>query len=122
MALYYCPLCNKKFFIDNINAVEETITCSMCGSSINIKQLAEEYNNQKRQNVTLKETEKISRSDENAYSTNTIPANNNEDISLKIQKKQLEELESIKNMLKFFTILTIISLVISFISAMFIMS
>lgn len=117
MAIYYCPLCNKKFFIDNINDVDETITCSMCGSSINIKQLAEEYE-QKRQNVTFEETEIISRTDETTYSTNTVPTNTNEDISLKIQKRQLEELESIKNMLKFFTILTVISLVISFISAL----
>lgn len=121
MAIYYCPLCNKKFFIDNIEEMDETITCSMCGSTINIKQLAEEYE-QKRQNVTFEETDIISRSDENTYDTNAIfTNNNNEDISLMIQKKQLEELESIKNMLKFFTILTVISLIISFISIMFVM-
>ena len=117
MAIYNCPKCNKRYFLDDKeqNSVEfqREFKCEFCGTGykgITVKQSEPTEDNAEAPNVSQSQN-------------NTTPANAQTvsdksaewELLLKIERKQLETLDSIKGMMKFFTILTCINIIASII-------
>lgn len=111
MAIYYCPKCNKKYFLDdkeqNSPEFQREFKCGFCGTGFDNEQGNVVNPTLKSIDNDIKEIHK-----QNVQTNNTSAE---WELLLKIERKQLETLEDIKSMIKFFFILTIIGLVISII-------
>lgn len=89
MSVYYCPRCNKKYFIDcEINeAVENSFKCEFCGYS----------------KVSTKTCNDVS------AETNNNETSNNE--LLKLEYRKVNLLQDIRNMMKLFYVTSIIGII-----------
>ncbi len=122
MAIYYCPKCNKRYFLDdreqNSPEFQSEFKCEFCGTRFDNKQ----------GNVSKSNSKSISESTENnikevqvADVNQTTQVNSTSstaaewELLLKIQRKQLETLEDIRGMIKFFFICAIIGIILSII-------
>lgn len=96
MAIYYCPSCNKKYFLDcDIDeSFENDFKCEFCGHS--------KYSNKSKQNNVQIENQ----------TTNTKP----NDELLKIEYQKLDLLKSMHKMMKFFYITSIAGIILLIIS------
>lgn len=96
MAIYYCPSCNKKYFLDcDIDeSFENDFKCEFCGYS-------KSSNKSKQNNVQMEK-----------QTTNTKP----NDELLKIEYHKLDLLKDIHKMMKFFYITSIVGIVLLIIS------
>lgn len=120
MAIYYCPKCNKRYFLDDkeqsSQEFQREFKCEFCGTGFDDKQGSVNKSNNK---PISENTESNNIEDTNVSQTtqtNNVPNTSAEwDLLLKIERKQLETLQDIKSMIKFFFILTIIGLVLSII-------
>ena len=119
MAIYICPKCNKRYFLndkeqDSIEFQHE-FKCEFCGTGY--KESVVKQSEPAKDNT---EIPNISQNQNNTGFINSQSMSNKSgdwELLLKIERKQLDTLENIKSMIKFFFILTIISLVLSFIIA-----
>lgn len=93
MAIYYCPKCNKRYFLDcNIDeSFENDFECEFCGYS---KSFTQQSNNNS--TTTVQDT------NENKF--------NNE--FLKIEHQKISLLKDLHKMMKFFYITSIIGIVL----------
>lgn len=112
MAIYTCPKCNKRYFLDNktqqSSDFQKTFKCEFCGTGYNNHEPDLNPNVENKQDVPNK-----SYSETLQHNTDASIPNNDMQKLIQLQYKQLETLESIKGMLKFFVVLTIIGLIIS---------
>lgn len=122
MAIYYCPKCNRRYFLDD---KEQTSTefqrefkCEFCGTGFDNKQgdvskskrmPASEYIEN---NVEEVHTADVSQTVQADRATSTSAE---WELLLKIERKQLETLEDIKGMIKFFFVCAIIGIILSII-------
>lgn len=123
MAIYYCPKCNKRYFLDdkeqNSPEFQREFKCEFCGTGFDNKQGSVNKSNSK----PISESAESSNIDEvhTTGGSQTTQANNSPNTSaewellLKIERKQLETLEDIKGMIKFFFICAIIGIILSII-------
>ena len=102
MAMYKCPVCNKKYAVEDAfpNTFTETsITCSACGSKLEI--MDDNYTEE-----TYDSTEEIH--DDNIYMGG-------------LMREQLKTLKSIEKMTRFFYRLTWVGIVFSIIYWLFVL-
>lgn len=112
MAIYYCPKCNKKYFLDDETQFSKEFQlefkCEFCGTSYKGIQSATSKVN----NVEQEKNDNHVEEPKEKFVSPQMQSNTAEmELLLKIERKQLETLESIRSMLKFFFVLTIIGLV-----------
>lgn len=122
MAIYYCPKCNKRYFLDdkeqNSPEFQREFKCGFCGTGFDDKQGSVSKSNSKpiSENTESNNIEEVHINENQTTQTNNVPNTSAEwELLLKIERKQLETLEDIKGMIKFFFILTIIGIVLSII-------
>lgn len=120
MAIYYCPKCNKRYFLDdkeqNSSEFQREFKCEFCGTGFDDKQGSVSKSNSKpiSESTERDNIEKIHNTVNQSTQANNTPNTSAEwELLLKIERKQLETLEDIKSMIKFFFVLTIIGLVLS---------
>ena len=122
MAIYYCPKCNKKYFLDDKEQTspefQSEFKCEFCGTGFDNKQGSVSKSNRKpiseniKNNTTEEEHTDVIQTTQNNDAPNTSAE---WEQLLKIERKQLETLEDIRGMIKFLFILTIIGLILSII-------
>ena len=124
MAIYYCPKCNKRYFLDdkeqNSLEFQHEFKCEFCGTGFYNKQgnVSSKSNSNPISEVNEKSSiETVHTTGENqTMQINDISKNSDElELLLKIERKQLEVLEDIKSMIKFFFICAIIGIILSII-------
>lgn len=120
MAIYYCPKCNKRYFLDdkeqNSSEFQREFKCEFCGTGFDDKQGSVSKSNSKpiSESTERDNIEKIHNTVNQSTQANNTPNTSAEwELLLKIERKQLETLEDIKSMIKYFFVLTIIGLVLS---------
>lgn len=120
MAIYYCPKCNKKYFLDDKEQTtiefQREFKCEFCGTGFDDKQGEVNKFQKPITEDNASNVEEIYTSDVVQTSQKNIPNTSAEwDLLLKIERKQLETLEDIKGMIKFFFICAIIGIILSII-------